>query len=233
MRTTTTSTNLKACGARPALQSSLSPAASKPLGRRSFTFRQESLAIHCPATRTASLLQQCRLLALWYEVDNPVGPGELAKSVSSDLGASLGSADEPSQFKRTDGDWGSGYWSPYKVWERANRRIVLAVDPGGPDPAYPARTHACSSSLALRWPHVDYHSTSTGGGVPEGQPSLKDAAEGARVAHFENACSFDDGHNNWQGGQISFGEKLLRDFPDKPLEIVHPSDTWPAPTQPS
>jgi len=39
------------------------------------------------------------------------------------------------------------------------------------------------------------------------------AAEGTRVAHLENPCSFNDGHNNWQGGLISFGEKLLRDFP--------------------
>jgi hypothetical protein len=52
------------------------------------------------------------------------------------------------------------------------------------------------------------------GGPPKGQPSLKDAAEGASVARLENPCSFDDGHNNWQGGLISFGKKLLRDFPE-------------------
>ena len=106
-----------------------------------------------PGHQDASLLQQCRLLALWYEVDNPAVQQELAKSVSADLGASLGSADEPSQFKRTDGDWGSGYWSPYKVWEHANRRIVLAVDPGGPIPIPDAHTRLlviARSSLAPR-----------------------------------------------------------------------------------
>src|ERR1035438_2371672 len=35
-----------------------------------------------PGHQDAGLLRQCRLLALWYEVDNPVGPDELAKSVS-------------------------------------------------------------------------------------------------------------------------------------------------------
>jgi hypothetical protein len=54
------------------------------------------------------------------------------------------------------------------------------------------------------------------GGAPKGQPSLKDAAEGVRVARLEKPCSFDDGHNNWQGGLIDFGEKLLRDFPASP-----------------
>jgi hypothetical protein len=165
-----------------------------------------------PSHQNPSLLRQCRLLTLWYQVDNPVGPGELAKTVSSDLSASLGSAGEPSRFKRTDG-WGSGYWNPYEVWERANRRIVLAVDPGGPLAMPDAHTRLLvidRSSLAPRGLSFDFDWP---GGVPKGQPSLKDAVEGARVAHFENACSFDDGHNNWQGGQISFGETLLRDFP--------------------
>jgi hypothetical protein len=164
-----------------------------------------------PGHQDASLLRQCRLLAFWYEVDNPAGPGELAKTVSAGLGASLGSADEPSRFKRTDGDWGSGYWSPYRVWERANRRIVLAVDPGGPIPIPHAHTRLlviARSSLAPRGLSFDWS-----GGGPKGQPSLKGAAEGARVARLENPCSFDDGQNNWQGGLISFGEKLLRDFP--------------------
>ncbi len=166
-----------------------------------------------PGHQDESRLRQCRLLALWYEVDDPAGPGELAKTVSADLSASLGPAGEPSQFKRRDGDWGSGYWSPYEVWERANRRIVLAVDPGGPIPAPGAHTRLlviARSALAPRGLSFDFDWS---GGVPKGQPSLKDAAEGARVARFENACSFDDGHNNWQGGQISFGEKLLQDFP--------------------
>jgi hypothetical protein len=166
-----------------------------------------------PSHQDASVLRQCRLLALWYEVDNPVGPGELAKLVSSDLSASLGSADEPSQFKRKDGDWGSGYWSPYKVWGRANRRIVLAVDPGGFVPPPAAHTRLLVIVRSSRAPRGSSFDFDWSGGVPKGQPSLKDAAERARVAHFENACSFDGGHNNWQGGQISFGEKLLRDFP--------------------
>lgn len=166
-----------------------------------------------PSHQDPNLSRRCRLLALWYELDNPVGPGELAKKVSSDLSASLGSAVEPPRFKRPDGDWGSGYWSPYQVWGRGNQRIVLAVDPGGPIPAPEAHTRLlviARSSLAPRglsfsfdWP----------GGIPKSQPSVKGAAEGARVERFENACSFDDGHNNWQGGQISFGETLLRDFP--------------------
>jgi hypothetical protein len=29
----------------------------------------------------------------------------------------------------------------------------------------------------------------------------------------ETPCAFDDGRNNWQGGLIQFGEKVLRDFP--------------------
>jgi hypothetical protein len=40
------------------------------------------------------------------------------------------------------------------------------------------------------------------------------AGEVARVAHAESPCAFDDGSNNWQGGLIQFGEKLLRDFPE-------------------
>jgi hypothetical protein len=39
------------------------------------------------------------------------------------------------------------------------------------------------------------------------------AGEIARVAHVEEPCAFDDGSNNWQGGLIRFGEKLLHDFP--------------------
>jgi hypothetical protein len=166
-----------------------------------------------PSHQGASLLRQCRLLTLWYQVDNPVGPGELAKTVSSDLSASLGSADEPSRFKRTDGDWGSGYWSPYEVWERVNQRIVFAVDPGGFVPPPAAHTRLLVIVRSSRAPRGSSFDFDWSGGVPKGQPSLKDTAEGARVAHFENACSFDDGHNNWQGGQIRFGEKLLRDFP--------------------
>jgi hypothetical protein len=35
-----------------------------------------------PARQDAGLVQQCRLLALWYEVHDPADPGDLAKSVS-------------------------------------------------------------------------------------------------------------------------------------------------------
>lgn len=165
-----------------------------------------------PAKEDTGLLRQCRLLALWYEVDRPADAGELAKTVSAELGASLGAADEPPSFKRTDGDWGSGYWSPYKVWERANQRIVLAVDPGGyiPPPGVHTRLLVIArSSLAPRGLLFIWS-----GGAPRGQPSLQGAAEGARVTRLENLCSFDDGRNNWQSPLIRFGEKLLRDFPE-------------------
>lgn len=164
-----------------------------------------------PGNHDVTLLRQCRLLALWYEVDNPADPTEITKTISADLGASLGPADEAPRFKRTDGDWGSGYWSPYKVWERANRRIVLAVDPGGPIPRPDAHKRLlviARSSLAPRGLSFDWS-----GGAPKGQPPFEDTAEGARVARLENPCSFDDGHNNWPGGLINFGEKLLREFP--------------------
>ena len=148
------------------------------------------------------LLRQCRLLALWYEVSNPVDSGELAKSVSVELVESLGSADEPSQFQKRDGDWGSGYRSPYRDWERANLRIVLAVDPGGPIPdprAHKRLLVIARSSLAPRGLSFDWSGES-----PRGQPSLEGAAEIAGVAHVEKPCSFDDGNNNWQDGLISF-----------------------------
>jgi len=57
-----------------------------------------------PARQDTGLVQQCRLLALWYEVHDPANPGGIAKSVSGELAASLGSAEEPPRFKRTDGD---------------------------------------------------------------------------------------------------------------------------------
>lgn len=215
-----------------------------------------------PARQDAGLVQRCRLLALWYEVHDPADTGDLAKSVSAELAASLGSAEEPPRFKRRTDDWGSGYWNPYFVWERADRRVILAVDPGGnvPDPnarvrlLVIARASSAPGGLTFDWM----------GGTPKGQPSLKEAAanlaaqglprereaaalvladlsvkrptelgtgpntrlsqaeqmnptgpagEIARVAHVEEPCGFDDGSNNWQGGLIQFGEKLLRDFP--------------------
>ena len=83
-----------------------------------------------PPRQDAGLVRQCRLLALWYEVHDPADPGGLAKSVSGELAASLGPAEETPRFKRTDGDWGSGCWNPYFAWQRASRRLVLAVDRG-------------------------------------------------------------------------------------------------------
>jgi hypothetical protein len=154
---------------------------------------------------------RCRLLALWYEVHDPPDRGGLAKAVSTELAASLGSANEPPRFKRTD-DWGAGYWDPYFVWERPNRRLVLAFDPGGnvPEPNAPTRLLVIArASQAPRGLSFDWN-----GGAPKGQPALKEAAEIARVARVEKPCAFDDGRNNWQGGLIQYGEKLLRDFPE-------------------
>ncbi len=173
-----------------------------------------------PVRQDASLFLKCRLFALWYEVNSPANPDELVRSISADLTASLGPADDPPRFKRTDGDWGSGSWSPYRVWEHANRRIVLAVDPGTPVPGafghrrllVIARSSLAPRGLSFGW----------SGDAPRGQPPLKQAAESGGVARVENPCSFDDGHNNWQAGLVSFGEKLLRDFPASPWKsYVH------------
>src|ERR1035438_5544469 len=57
-----------------------------------------------PARQDAGLVQRCRLLALWYEVHDPADTGGLAKSVSAELAASLGSAEEPPRFKRRTDD---------------------------------------------------------------------------------------------------------------------------------
>jgi hypothetical protein len=151
-----------------------------------------------PARQDPGLVRQCRLLALWYEVHDPSDPGGMAKSVSAELSASLGAAEEPSRFKRPDGDWGSGYWNPYLLWARANRRVVLAFDPGGfmPDPKAHTRLLVIArAEQAPRRSRFDWM-----GEAPKGQPSLK-------------ACAFDDGRNNWQDGLIRAGEKLLRDSP--------------------
>jgi hypothetical protein len=178
-----------------------------------FYIQSKKAADPLPGHPDPRLVQQCRLLALWYEVKNPASPAELSKTVSADLSASLGSADEPPPFKRRDGDWGSGNWKHYAVWERENRRVVLADDPGGPVPtpdAFARRLLVIArSSLAPRGLSFDW----MGREAPKGQPSLDDAAESTSIARLENACSFDDGNNNWQGGMIRFGEKLLLDFP--------------------
>jgi hypothetical protein len=145
-----------------------------------------------PARQDTELVRKCRLLALWYEVQDPADPGGLAKSISGELAASLGAAEELPDFKRTDGDWNSGNWDPYFVWQRPNRRVVLAVDPPKRLLVI-ARASSAPRGLSFDWM----------GEAPKGQPALKEA----------RACAFDDGRNNWQGGLIQFGEKLLRDFP--------------------
>ena len=166
-----------------------------------------------PGHQDPRLLQQCRLLTFWYEVQNPVNPAELAKSVTADLSASLGTAAEPPLFKRRDGDWGSGEWKHYAVWERENRRVVLGVDPGTAVPVPEAvakrllviaRSSLAPWGLGFEW---------MGREAPKGQPSLDGTAESASIARLEKACSFDDGHNNWQAGTVRSGEKLLRDYP--------------------
>ncbi|HEX4137152.1 MAG TPA: hypothetical protein VHY84_21265 [Bryobacteraceae bacterium] len=170
-----------------------------------------------PARQDSGLVRQCRLLALWYEVHDPVNPSGLARSVSTELAASLGSAEEPPRFRRTDGDWGSGYWKPYLVWERANRRTVLAFDPGGNVPDPHARTRLLVIARASPAPRgLSFHWS---GDAPKSQPALKErpgitTEELARIARVEKPCAFDDGSNNWQEGLIAFGAKLLRDFPE-------------------
>jgi len=152
-----------------------------------------------PARQDPSLVQQCRLLAFWYEVHDPADPGGLAKSVSTELAASLGSAEELSRFKRPIDDWGSGYWNPYLIWERPNRSVALAFDPGGPPVPDPnAHTRLLVIARAAQAPRGT--SFDWMGEAPKGQPSLK-------------ACAFDDGRNNWHDGLIRAGQKLLRDFP--------------------
>jgi len=181
--------------------------------------------VNTPATplpdhQGPGLSGQCRLFALWYQVDNPGDSGGLDKSISAEISMLLGSAAEPSRFEKRDGDWGSGLWDPYRVWDRAKLRVVLAVDPGSvvPDPRAHRRLLVIArSSLAPRGLSFDWN-----GEAPKGQPALQGGPEVARVSRVEKPCSFDDGHNNWQGGLITFGEKLLRDFPASPwMSYVH------------
>jgi hypothetical protein len=134
-----------------------------------------------PARPDPNLVQQCRLQALWYEVHDPPDPG----SISAELAASLGPATEPPTFKRTDGDWGSGYWNSYLLWQLKNGHLVLAVDQGGPVPDPRARKRLlviARSSLAPRGLSFDWM-----GEAPKGQPSLKEAA--ARLASSDPALS--------------------------------------------
>jgi hypothetical protein len=134
-----------------------------------------------PAREDKGLIQECRLLALWYEIPDT---GSF-KSISGELSASFGPAEEPPRFRRTDGDWGSGNWSPYLVWENANRRIVLAVEPMRNRLLLIARASQAPRGLSFGW----------NGEAPKDQPSLK-------------PCAFDDGRNNWQDGLIAAAEKL-------------------------
>lgn len=134
-----------------------------------------------PAKEDPNLIQQCRLQAVWYEVRDPADP----KPISVELAASLGAATELPSFKRPDGDWGSGYWNPYLLWDLKNGHVVLAVDPMGRRLLVIARASQAPRGLSFDW----------SGEAPKDQPSLK-------------ACAFDDGHNNWQDGLIRSAEKL-------------------------
>jgi hypothetical protein len=129
-----------------------------------------------PTRQDAGLVRECRLLALWYEIDEPVDAGGLVKSVSADLAASLGPAEETPRFKKTDGDWGSGCWNPYFSWQSASRRLVLAVDRGCdvPDPARKRLLVIARASQAPRGLSFDWS-----GEFPKGQPSFKEAARRA------------------------------------------------------
>jgi len=159
-----------------------------------------------PAREDAHLVQQCRLRALWYQLNNPPDPAGLAKSVSEALAGSLGSPEARSRLQRRDHDWGSGYWNPYLVWERPDRRVVVAVDPGDivPNPNEELRRTArllivARASQAPRGLSFDWS-----GALPKGQPSLEEAGkernvdteEIAGVRRLETPCAFDDGHNN-------------------------------------
>ena len=74
-----------------------------------------------------ALPRQCRLLALWYQVDDPASPSELAKAVFADLSASLDRPRTRTHPLTREPTVGGGTLEPYKVWERGNLRIVLAV----------------------------------------------------------------------------------------------------------
>ena len=155
-----------------------------------------------PDHADSELVRQCRLRTLWYEVHDPASPADLARAEGARLTAAFGPAAEPASYQRTDHDWGSGYWNPYRLWESGNRRVVLAVDPGGPLPTARspqrllliARSSLSPRGLFFEWP---------------GKPP-----KGARVARLGNPCSFDDAHNDWLGRLIRYGEQLLSDGPE-------------------
>lgn len=158
-----------------------------------------------PARQDPALTGQCRLLALWYEVPGLADP----KPVAAALAASLGPPAEPSRFKRPYGFWGSGYWTPYLLWERPAQHLILAVDPAGNRLLVIAQASAAPHDISFDWM----------GDAPKDQPSLK-------------ACAFDDGHNNWQDGLIRAAEKLAAVSPDVHLPIARAYAnklllTWP------
>jgi hypothetical protein len=176
-----------------------------------------------PDREDANLVQQCRLLAFWYQLENPPDRFTLMKSVSEKIAASLGSPEAPGDYRKRDPDWGSGLWNPYLLWELPNRRIVLAVDPGsaGLDPKdqlsrLPRLLVIVRARQAPRGASFDWL-----GELPKGQPSLQKAAgertgdpkEIADVKRAETPCAFDDGRNNWEGGEIAYSENVLHDFP--------------------
>jgi hypothetical protein len=59
---------------------------------------------------TQGLWCAASVVALWYEVDNAVGPGKLAKTVLRNSPHHHLDRRTDSRFKRTDGDGSSGYW---------------------------------------------------------------------------------------------------------------------------
>jgi hypothetical protein len=167
-----------------------------------------------PARLDTSLVRQCRLLAFWYEVKKPTNPAGLAETVAVEVGASLGSGEDPPTFKRKDSAWGSGTWTRYTVWDRGDHRVILGVDPygsrGTPGGADGRLLLISRSSRVPRVALLDWFGTET----PKGQLPLDGSGESADVARLEKPCSFDDGHNNWQIGEVRLGDRFLRDFPE-------------------
>jgi hypothetical protein len=142
-----------------------------------------------PSAQDSGKSDQCRLLTIWYEVRGEPNANGLFQATSGDLMASLGIAVQPAKFQRSDGDWGSGLWNPYLVWETAKRRVVLAIDPGigALDPnaqmkrpervVLIARATDAPRGMQFNW----------AGNAPKDQPSLEDAA--AKLAGLSPALT--------------------------------------------